>query len=311
MAERLLFDLGTAPDPRLRATVEDYRGTVSKQSTGKSTADAYRGLILRILPESFLNCPLESVPEIRQRLAHLKPISRYQHLSVLAKFAAYLARRELVPWPVVEALHPGRKPEPKDPRVLTAGEMHTFLHGLQSAWRRVWWTLLRRTAFVCVHLHCGLRSGETLGLLPGDIDTGAGFLHVRRQLRSEHLKTRHGRRALPLTPHLCGLLGELVKVSEPGAPLFIEPGYRSNWIMRRASTVSGVHASANDFRHTFATALIQGGLPLFAVRHWMGHASIETTATHYVNVTTRAEIPGFELDVFRDDAERRLNLTVR
>ena len=140
----------------------------------------------------------------------------------------------------------------------------------------------------------GLRLGETLGLLPSDIDG------KRMMIRVEQGKGRKDRYVMLSETLLEALrsywkafrpvrwLFEGQKPGEPLAPSTAEKVFTA--AAGRAGIKKGV--SFHSLRHAFATHLLEGGTNLVVIQQLLGHRSLTTTQiyTHvaqtYVNATT-------------------------
>lgn len=149
----------------------------------------------------------------------------------------------------------------------------------------------------------GLRWGELAGLHRDRVDWARGFIRVVEvhDEKTGHMKAYpKGRRTrvVPVPRRLLDQLAELPIVGQDcGVPhrvgdcrgplLFTSPEGRvlrvSNWARtwRAAVVRSGVgHARIHDLRHSFASWLIQGGVPLAEIGRLMGHQSTATTAKY-------------------------------
>ncbi len=140
----------------------------------------------------------------------------------------------------------------------------------------------------------GLRLGETLGLLPSDIDS------TRMMIRIEQGKGRKDRYVM-LSPTLLQELRGYWKafrpvrwlfegrtLGEPLSPSTAEKVFTS--AAGRAGIRKGV--SFHSLRHAFATHLLEGGTNIVVIQALLGHRSLVTTqvythvARSYVNATT-------------------------
>jgi integrase len=172
-------------------------------------------------------------------------------------------------------------------------------------------------AFLVLFL-TGLRQGELLGLRWQDVDLEAGVLHVRQILERIanpqstgpktilvflEPKTEHSRRTVALPAECMAALRQhrahqaeeklrlgvgyhdhgLVFATEDGRP--IDPR-RMNHTFTQALTLAGLPAiRLHDARHTYATWMLQAGVPLKVVSDQLGHASITITGNVYSHVT--------------------------
>lgn len=161
-------------------------------------------------------------------------------------------------------------------------------------------------------VNSGLRWGEMAGLHWKRVDLERGVLRVVETydeasgLMKAYPKGKRVRE-VPLTPELvesfgamrprlaepCGVEhpvgrcpGPLVFTTETGAPM-----RNSNWaarVWRPSVEASGVgHVRPHDLRHTYASWLLQAGVPLAEVGRLLGHVSPQTTQ-RYAHL---AEVP--------------------
>lgn len=152
-------------------------------------------------------------------------------------------------------------------------------------------------------VHTGLRWGEMAGLHWNRVDLERGILRVVETWDEPSGRIKSypkGKRVrdVPLTPEVvdglrelprrdvgCGVThaagkcrSSLVFTTERGHVL-----RNSNWSedWRRAVEESHVgHARIHDLRHTYASWLLQAGVPLAEVGRLMGHVSTQTTAKY-------------------------------
>jgi site-specific recombinase XerD len=139
----------------------------------------------------------------------------------------------------------------------------------------------------------GLRLGETLGLLPSDIDS------ARMLIRVEQGKGRKDRYVM-LSPTLLAALRSYWKAFRPVRWLFegrtkgqpLSPSTAEK-VFASAAGRAGIHkgVSFHSLRHAFATHLLEGGTNLVVIQALLGHQSLTTTqvythvASTYVNAT--------------------------
>lgn len=144
-------------------------------------------------------------------------------------------------------------------------------------------TGIRNRALIAVTWRCGLRIGETLALLPKDLDLNAGTLAVQHgkggkrrvvgldpgtaALVERWLTKRSTLRAPRAAPLFCTLAGQIV-----------EQSYVRHLLPRlacRAGIEKRVHAHA--LRHAYAVELEREGAPLSTIRDLLGHSSAAVT----------------------------------
>ena len=152
-------------------------------------------------------------------------------------------------------------------------------------------------------VYTGMRWGEMSGLHWHRVDLARGFLQVVETYDDSTSRIKaypkgKAARPIPLTPELvkglrerqgrmraaggCGVehtngkcRSGLVVTTPGGRPL-----RNSNWTptWRMAVDMSGVgHVRPHDLRHTFASWLLQAGIPLAEVSRLLGHSSLRTT----------------------------------
>ncbi len=156
----------------------------------------------------------------------------------------------------------------------------------------------------------GLRRGELTGLMWKDIDIAAGTLTVARTLHYvpgqafelREPKTRRSRRTLALPDVVAAALqdhrrrqleerlqagapwkvAELVFTTSEGGPL---SGSTLVHALHRHCAAAGLPAIRfHDLRHTAASIMVAGGVPLRTVQEVLGHSTISITADVYTHI---------------------------
>ena len=140
--------------------------------------------------------------------------------------------------------------------------------------------------------HAGLRRGECLGLQWGDVDLGAGCLHIRRQrlrvggqLIDQPCKSRSGARDVPIAAELMPLLRSAFRLDRTRHVVECAPETLCRrW--RRLQLEAGVTQPyrLHDLRHTYATRLALSGCQIKALQYLVGHSSVELTLSTYTHV---------------------------
>lgn len=170
--------------------------------------------------------------------------------------------------------------------------------------------------------HTGLRSNEVRSLGWEHIDFKNGLIRVERQARESMkagrktwttLKSGHSR-VIPMSGHLQKLLErwrfeQRTWLHENGADnlqdlvvtradgRFIYDCHIVVPFKEMARQANLPVITLHTLRHTYATLLIQQGLPLTGIQNLLGHRSLATTVKHYLHVT----------DETRDRARHLLN----
>jgi len=178
---------------------------------------------------------------------------------------------------------PRHKSAPTRSEVYAVSEIEAMLRAPARA---------RDRAMLALVYACGLRLDEAIKLRTGDVDA------PRRQLRVRRGKGNKPR-VLPLSVKLLALLREYWRAEREPAhrgsdlPLFVgvrngrplSKGTAQNIYYRavRAAKIkrkAGIHT----LRHSYATHLLEAGVPVTHVQQWLGHASLITTV-RYLHVT--------------------------
>ena len=174
----------------------------------------------------------------------------------------------------------------------------------------------RAHLLVTILLNAGLRIGEALGLMWGDIDFKAGTITVNRSIVytsdnlsgeiNNELKTSNAHRTIPLP---WGVVDELKGEQAKSKSLWVfsmqdgshlsNNSFRSLWRIIETRTVSKVSANRRELvprtldfsvhphllRHTCITRWFEQGLDIKEIQYLAGHASVDLTLkiyTHYV-----------------------------
>ena len=188
-------------------------------------------------------------------------------------FALLRARREL-----------------RRPCVLSRAEVHRILQAAYPFHNQVYFTTL---------YSCGLRLQEGLHLEIGDIDSPRLMLHVHRGKGARD-------RVLPLPQKTLLLLRQYWKTHRHPRLLFPATGQNHQQAstasapMSRASVqgaflkarlragISKRGISLHSLRHSYATHLLEAGVPLPTIQRFLGHSSLETT-TVYLHLTPEGQ----------------------
>ena len=172
----------------------------------------------------------------------------------------------------------------------------------------------RLAALYILTLFSGMRVSEVLGLTWDSIDYRNNIIRVAKQLKKMEdgsyqlsiLKTRTSRRELPLVPTVVLALdtwrdiqeGEKRKVGSAwNNKLNVLFTNEIGWHLTQAYVNKAFHKMLSDahlpdirfhdLRHTFATLLIEKGVPIKVVSELLGHANVAITLKTYAHVTDR------------------------
>lgn len=202
-------------------------------------------------------------------------------LKYLRVFFAWCRERGLIPENPLERFH-ARKAEGRAVQL----ESDVLRRLLELPDRRTY-TGLRDYALLCLTLDTGIRPGEALSLLPGDVDLRAREVRVRAQ----EAKTRSSR-TLPISPPTAEALARLISARHPAwkGPLFCGqdgmPMTIFGWRYRLKvySSKLGVRITPYDLRHAFALEYLRNGGNAMSLQRLLGHTTMEMTK-RYVSLT--------------------------
>jgi site-specific recombinase XerD len=217
--------------------------------------------------------------EIRNYLLHLKRVKKLepktvnQHLYAIKSFCEFILPETDIMRPFTRMREPN-----KQPKVLSREEIEKLLAGAGN---------LKCKAVIALLYSSGLRLSECTNLQIADIDSKRMIIHVHAG------KGAKDRYAL-LSMRTLGILRDYYKKYRPVKWLF--PGkvpgqpLHSRIIqefVRYTGRKTGLDktVSPHVLRHSFATHLLEAGVPLQVIQHLLGHARIDTTAI-YTHVST-------------------------
>lgn len=146
----------------------------------------------------------------------------------------------------------------------------------------------RDHALVLTMFNTGARVQEILDLRPAD-------LQLVRPLQARLLGKGRKERFCPLWPQTADVLRALL-IERGADPTSAEPLFRNHrgepltrfgvrYLLRKYAdqaaqttrTLAGKRVHPHVLRHTTAVHLLQAGVDLVTISHWLGHASVETT----------------------------------
>lgn len=164
--------------------------------------------------------------------------------------------------------------EPKRERILTREEEAKLLEQCDTARRK------HLRPVVITALDTGMRRGEIITLIWSDLD----FDNRQINIKAFNTKTERAR-TIVMTERVFQHLMALYEAStkKPDERVFgIQRDVKKGWHKAcEEAKIEGLRF--HDLRHTFATRLIQAGVPAEFVSKLLGHTNIETTS-RYVNV---------------------------
>jgi len=177
--------------------------------------------------------------------------------------------------------------------VLGIDEQRRLLEAAEGRWRVI----------ILMALSTGLRQGELLGLKWGDLDLGAGQVHVRRQFthgKFAPVKTKHARRTVPLPATLVSELKAWKLQCPASAYDLVFPNGAGNPenhgnLMRRGFKPALRRAKLreirfHDLRHCYVSLLIESGIHnIKRIQTLVGHSSAKVTLDTYTHLLPETE----------------------
>ena len=204
--------------------------------------------------------------------AGLAPSTLNTKLSILTGFFAYLCDEGVIrQQPVSRRRHRLLTPEVL-PKAIPNADLVAFFQVIDS---------LRDRLFFLLMLRCGLRVSEACALTWEAVDLQAGTVRINQG------KGRVDRVVYFSTDVAQALLAGWQKHHPPGPYVFPSPQRRRahlfrsmiNRLMDQYLAAAGLstHYSPHCLRHTFATNLLNAGMPLEVLKELLGHHSLHQT----------------------------------
>ena len=248
------------------------------------TVEAYVGAVAQLATFYHASPDRLCEEQVRQYLVHLctvKKVARGTHTIALCGIRFFYQQTLGRAWTVLDIARPGRTK--KLPVVLSKGEVWRILDAVRIDAYRVCLTTIYAS---------GLRLMEGLGIQVPDIDGDRALLHI------------HGKRGkdryVPLPDATLALLRTHWRTHRD--PLWLFPAPRSaarrhaaavrsatpitrstlQCAFGRAVKQCGVHkrAHVHTLRHSYATHLLEAGVALPLIQHYLGHTSLRTTGIY-------------------------------
>ncbi len=160
--------------------------------------------------------------------------------------------------------------------------------------------------FLAISFYTGMRTGEVLGLMHGDIDIESGVIKVLRSVTRGKVstpKTQRGIRRVPLFNHAIPYFKEQMQGSKSlylfscieGRHMYGASSLKRHW--RRVCEKSGItYRKVYITRHTFITSMLKSGeVSILELAQMVGHSNSEPIMKNYAMF-----IEGEHLKISRD-----------
>jgi integrase/recombinase XerD len=164
---------------------------------------------------------------------------------------------------------------------------------------------IRYRACLILIYSCGLRISEALNIKVQDFDKSQGLIYIRNGKGGNP-------RAIPLPERTRQILREMWRTHHhpellfPAYKIKKKPAYQKYGCENRPTSVGTIsphfkkalvssgcrkNATVHSLRHSYATHLLEEGVPIFTVKDYLGHASISTTMK-YTHMTRKIRRDG-------------------
>jgi integrase len=171
-------------------------------------------------------------------------------------------------------------------------EATQLVEAARDAWER---------ALLLFPLHTGTRLGEQRAIRWTDVDFELARVYIRRAAASDFTTIKapksNRQRWVDLTPALAAALrairhrAELIFCNDNGSMLRPGQFHEVLWAAQRRAQLRRI--KWHDLRHSYASILASGGMPLFLIRGLLGHSSVKMTEryAHLAASQTAAYMP--------------------
>jgi integrase/recombinase XerD len=231
-----------------------------------------------------------SEPQVRDYFLHLKNDRKFASASLVIAYSGikfFYSHTTPRDWPTLRRLRV--RNEKRLPDVLSVDEVRRLIAAVRTP---------HNQAYFWTAYSLGLRLEEALHLQVGDIDSQRMMVHVRR---GKGAKDRY----VPLPSRTLTVLRQYWKTHRHPEWLFPARGRdgqqaaTADQPMTRKSVQKAmsrvVHEldfkkaiSVHTLRHSYATHLLEAGVNLRLIQHYLGHSSLHTTMI-YLHLTTASQ----------------------
>lgn len=291
----LAWEIPDSPKTAVRSggvTIGGWLDAHINQLTGceQKTLDDYRRY-RRQIGEYFGELPLASLTDddIAGWVRHLEDIGnspktiRNKH-GFLSAALARAVPAHIASNPAAGRRLPRGGGDDDEMRMLTRDEFGRLLDATTEPWRPL-------MEFMVVS---GARWGEVAALKPGDVDQAAGTVKIRRAWKHSSRgyeigppKTKRSRRTIAVPAGLLARLDyshEWLFTNRSGGPVRYQGFRRRVWDKAVARAGLEPAPTPHDLRHTCASWMLTGGVPVTVVSRHLGHESIKITVDIYGDV---------------------------
>jgi site-specific recombinase XerD len=259
------------------------------------TVEAYVGAVRQLAKHYGKSPDLISEEELRSYFVHLTTVKKLKRASVtiaLCGIKFFFERTLGRQWGLFELVRPAR--ESKLPVVLSRDEVRTLLSHVRIAGYRACLTTIYTS---------GLRLMEGARLQVADVDSARMMLFVHGKGKKDryvplpeatlellrgYWRTHRSPQWLFPAPPRRGLSHALAQAPGHMTRSSLQSAFRAAWKQSGINKAAHVHT----LRHSWATHLLEAGVNLRLIQHYLGHSSPQTTAiyTHLTAEVRRSAI---------------------
>ena len=247
------------------------------------TVEAYTRAVAQLAQFYHASPDLLTEEQVRQYLIHLstvQKVARGTHTIALCGIKFFYQQTLGRTWPVLDVARP--KHSKKLPVVLSRDEVWRILAAIRLP--------VYRACLTTIYA-CGLRLMEGARLQVPDVDGARNMLHIHGKggkdryvplpgatlsLLRDYWRTHRN----PLWLFPTGTRSHAAPLNDPSVGPVSRSSLQSAFV--RAVKPSGVHkrAHVHTLRHSYATHLLESGVPLPLIQEYLGHTSLKTTAIY-------------------------------
>lgn len=265
-----------------KADIDKYRRWMEANRYPESTVQTYTAMIIKFLrymsPKEASECTSNDLIKIIEEYILPKGLSysfQNQMISSVKKFYTHIYKTDFDPGNISRP-----RPQHRLPNVLSKEEVKKILNSMRNEKHRVMLSLIYA---------CGLRRGELIRLMPGDIERERGLLRIRQSKGFKDRIVPVSGRTIEMVDNYLGhykpqtYLFEGQWQGEPYSATSLEKVLKAAYI--KAGIRKGV--TLHWLRHSYATHLLESGTDLRYIQELLGHSSSKT-AEIYTHVTTKS-----------------------
>lgn len=261
--------------PRITDTLGNYEDELTTRKFTPRTVDTYLREMRAVsvwLGESATLADLnkETIGRYQRERRALAAGSLAKTVAALRSYCAWCVSAGLREDNPALLIQPPKRPKtlPKPLSTAQLVAVDTLLGDVpQDEWRQV--ARARYVRACLLMLYAGLRISEVAHLDWADLDVDGGVMFVRNGKGNKD-------RALPLHRRIIAELQRTNVAERRGRVVGLSLGGLRH-IFQRWLRSEGLHISAHQLRHTFATRLLWAGADLRQIQELLGHESLATT----------------------------------